>query len=104
MLGVIEQPTLGYSYRSRVLPGISHNTHRRGYGKAVGAATTENHPENHSSVVSGERKPSATPFIIAMRTAHLRTLRRGDRLLWFKVVGRYSNDMLLGNRRAASNG
>lgn len=79
---MLDQPTLGYSYRSKALPGIGPNAHhRRGYGKTVGAATAENHPENHSSAVSGEKIPSATPFTIVGRTAHIGPLRRGDMLL-----------------------
>ena len=76
------QPTMGYSYRSKVLPGIGPNAHQpRFYGKAVCAAAAENHPENHPSAVSGENEPSATPFIIARRTAHIGPLRRVDGLL-----------------------
>lgn len=72
---------MGYIYGSMVLPGISPNAPQpRFYGKAVGAATAENHPENHSSAVSGENEPSDTPFIITRRTAHLKPLRCGDRL------------------------
>ena len=81
MIGVLDQPTLGYSYRSKLLPGIGPNVHHpSGYGKTVGAATDENHLENHSSAVSEENESSATPFIIARRTAHLKPLRRGGLL------------------------